>query len=343
MTRSLAVWLPDWPVAATGTVPDEPAIVLRSGRVVARSPAAAAAGVQLGHRRRLAQRACPDAVLLPDDPARDARAFDAVVRAVTELAPRVEVVEPGWLALATRGPSRYVGGDAVLAERIAAIAAEAVTWPCGVGVADGRSAAAIAARRSVGRSPLVVDPGGTPTFLDGLAVAWLRELGDVPPELVDLLAQLGIHTLGAFAALPAADVLARFGWAGRHAHRLAGGDDDRPLDTADPPPERCVERAFDDPVGQLAPLVFVAKQLADAMVAELAGEGRVCTRLVVVAETEHGERCERAWYRGEGLSAAAVVDRVRWQLDAWITSGAPTAGVVLLRLVPDEVRADDGD
>ena len=94
---------------------------------------------------------------------------------------------------------------------------------------------------------------------------------------------------------------------------------------------------------QLDPLVFVGKHLADELVAGLAAEGRVCTRLVVTAETEHGERSERAWYRAAGLSAPAMVERVRWQLDAWMTSGDVSAGVVLLRLTPDEVRGDDGD
>ena len=69
----------------------------------------------------------------------------------------------------------------------------------------------------------------------------------------------------------------------------------------------------------------------------------MCTRLVVTAETEHGERTERAWYRAAGMSAPAMVERVRWQLDAWMTSGELSAGVVLLRLAPDEVRGDDGD
>jgi protein ImuB len=79
-------------------------------------------------------------------------------------------------------------------------------------------------------------------------------------------------------------------------------------------------------------------------VAGLAAEGRVCTRLVVAAETEHGERSERSWYRDGGLSAAAMVERVRWQLDGWITrpDAGISAGIALIRLVPDEVRADDG-
>ena len=139
-------------------------------------------------------------------------------------------------------------------------------------------------------------------------------------------------------------MLARFGPPGRHAHRLARGDDDRPAGGAEPPPERRVQQTFDDPVVLLDPLVFVGKHLADELVAGLAAEGRVCTRLVVTAETDHGERSERAWYRAAGMSAPAMVERVRWQLDAWMASGELSGrGRPAAAWSPDEVRGDDGD
>jgi protein ImuB len=343
----VTVWCPDWPVVAAGVAAGVPAVVLHANRVVARSPAAAAEGVVIGQRRRQAQQLCPDVALLDHDPDRDARAFEPVVRAIGRFAPRLEVVEPGWLCLGARGPSRYFGGD----ERLAAQLVEAVRREAGaaversgigVGVADGRVAAAVAARRA-GRAPIVVPPDASPDFLAPLPVAWLHHVGEVDPELVGLFARMGLARLGDLAALPAGDVLARFGPPGRHAHRLAGGLDERPPGGAEPPPERHLEHAFDDPVVQLEPLVFVAKHLADELVATLVAEGRVCTRLGVTAETEHGERTERAWYRAAGLSAPAMVERVRWQLDAWMTSGDVSAGVVLLRLGPDEVRGDDGE
>jgi protein ImuB len=146
------------------------------------------------------------------------------------------------------------------------------------------------------------------------------------------------------AELPAVDVLARFGPIGVRAHRIARGIDEEPLRPTEPPPERWLERVFDDPVVQVEPVVFVAKQLVDELVATLSAGGTVCTRLVVVVETEHGERSERSWYRSAGLTAAAMVDRVRWQLDAWVGEvGAVTSGIVLLRLVPAAVRRADGE
>jgi protein ImuB len=349
MTRMVTAWCPDWPVTAAEVAPDVPAAVLHANRVVARSPAAAAEGVNIGQRRRTAQQRCPDLVLLDHDPDRDARAFEPVVRAVSRFAPRLEVVEPGWVCLAARGPSRYFGGDERLAEQLVASVTESREGPrdfvtkAQVGIADGRFTAAVAARLAT-RRPVVVALHGSADFLAPLPVAWLAEVGEIEAELVGLFARLGLARLGDLAAVAMSDVLARFGPPGRHAHRLASGSDDRPADAADPPPERGVEQCFDDPVIQLDPLVFVGKQLADELVAGLAAEGRVCTRLVVTAETEHGERCERAWYRAAGMSAPAMVERVRWQLDGWANQpGGLTGGVVLMRLAPDEVRGDDGD
>ena len=93
-------------------------------------------------------------------------------------------------------------------------------------------------------------------------------------------------------------------------------------------------------------MVFIARQLAEELCSALSADGKVCTRLIITAETELSERNERLWYRSTGLSAAAMVERARWQLDAWVNSAALTsgitAGVTLLRLEPVEVRGDDG-
>lgn len=349
--RLVAVWCAEWPTVAARLDPATPAAVLRANRVVACTPAARRSGVGHGMRRRAAQGCCPELVVLDHDGDRDARAFEPVVRAVADMAPRLEVVEPGWLSLAARGPSRYFGGDRAMAERMAGLVRSTVADTTGVdpvvgvGVADGRTAAAVAARQAVDdpTGALVVPPGDAAVFLASRPIGWLRELGEASAELVELFVRLGVRTLGGLAALDAGDVVARFGVDGRRAHRFAAGLDDRPPDAADPPAEWWCEHPFAEPVEQLETVVFVAKRLADELVARLAGEGRVCVRLLVVVETEHGERSERAWYRDAGLSSSAVVERVRWQLEGWAgRPGGLSGGVALLRLVPEEVRGDDG-
>ena len=251
-----------------------------------------------------------------------------------------------------RGRVRYFGGDEALGERLANLLPGA-----GIGIADGRFASGVAARLSIKQStkqstpipstPIVVTGGESPRFCAPLPIGWLQALGEAQPELIDLFARLGLRRLGDLAALPVGDVLGRFGNPGVHAHRLAAGVDERPPSTTDPAPERRLDQVLDDPLAQAGAVVFVAKQLADELAQSLAAQGRVCTRLVVLFETEHGERSERSWYRSAGLSAAAMVDRVRWQLDAWInlprgSDQEITGGIALVRLTPDEVVADVG-
>jgi protein ImuB len=342
------MWWPDWPVVAAGVDLQTPVAVVRANRVVARTPAAAHEGVRAGMRRREAQGACPALELVAHDPDRDRRAFDPVVQAVAELVPLVEVADPGRLAFATRGPSRYHGGDealAALAHRRALDALPGAPGP-GVGIADGRLAAGVAARRSVrAGTPLVVASGvaATAAYLAPLPVGVLVEVGEVPAELVDLLDRLGLRRLGDVAALTAPDLLARFGSLGAHVHAMACGLDDAPLGVAPPPPDLAVTAHFDEPVERLDTVVFLVRSLADQLVTALGERGLVCTRVVVEVETEHGERCQRAWARPTGLSAGAVLERVRWQLEGWAAGhDRLTGGVVLVRLVPDEVRADHG-
>jgi protein ImuB len=352
--RIVSIWFPDWPVTAAGFGADLAAAVMGANRVIARTTAAAADGVVIGQRRRQAQRRCPHLTLVDRDADRDAREFEPVVRAVAELSPRLDVVEPGWISLLARGPARYFGGDLALTERLSERLDEVFTQTgtpataIGIGVADGRFASSVAARLAARRSTaVIVEPGTSATFCADLPIGWLQTLGECEAELVELFGRLGLRRLGDLAALPVVDVLGRFGHPGVHAHRLASGADVRPTSTTDPAPERRLDHVLDDPAAQSSAVVFIAKQLADELAGTLAADGRVCTRLVVVLESEHGERSERSWYRSAGLSASAMVERVRWQLDAWVdlprgSEQELTGGVVLVRLVPDEVRADDG-
>jgi protein ImuB len=336
MSRTMVVWCPDWPVAAAGLIEGvsvhEPVAVLAANRVLVCSQAARAEGVRRGLRKREAQSRCPQLVVLDHDPTRDARAFEPVVATVEELAPGVEVVRPGACALAARGPSRYFGSEAAAAERIVEHVAQACDVEAQVGVADGVFAAGLAARTGH-----LVPAGETPAFLAGIDIAALDR-----PELVDLLRRLGVGTLGAFAALPATDVLGRFGLDAALAHRLAAGQDERPLAARRPPPDLDVGQVFDEPLDRVDVAAFAARHLAERLHERLAGHGLACTRLGIAAVTEHGAELYRTWRHDGLLSAAAIADRVRWQLDGWLVRSRAASerrpgGIVRLRLYPDGV------
>ncbi|HEY8473699.1 MAG TPA: DNA polymerase Y family protein [Natronosporangium sp.] len=346
--RTLLVWCPDWSVIAaeltTGVPARAPVAILHAGRVVACSPAARAEAVTWGLRKREAQSRCPELVVLEHDPARDARAFEPVVAAVEQVVAGVEVIRPGACALAVRGPARYFGSEERAAERIVEQIGQECAVEARVGIADGSFAAELAAR--AGR---IVPPGQTRAFLAGQDV---RKLGR--PELADLLRRLGIRTLGEFAALPAGDVLTRFGFDAALAHRLAAGLDERPLVVRRPPPELAVHEEYDEPIDRVDVAAFAARALAERLHERLAGHGLACTRLAIEAVTADGQELCRSWRHDGLLTAAAITDRVRWQLEGWLSGvrrGAPdrptapvrpTAGIRWLRLVPDGVIAQVG-
>ncbi|HEX5594510.1 MAG TPA: DNA polymerase Y family protein [Micromonosporaceae bacterium] len=347
--RTLFLWCPDWPVVAAeivdGVAAATPVAVLHANRVIACSESARAEGVRRGLRKREAQSRCPRLTIVDHDPGRDARAFEPVIAAVEEVASGAEMIRPGACALAARGPTRYFGGEEQAAERIVEQVAQDCAVESQAGIADGVFAAGLAAR--VGR---IVPPGGTPQFLAGQPVEALGR-----PRLTDLLRRLGVRTLGDFAALPAADVLARFGFDAALAHRLAAGRDHRPLAARRPPPDLEVTETYDEPLERVDVAAFAARSLAERLHDLLAGHGLACTRLGIEAVTADGQELHRVWRHDGLLTSAAIADRVRWQLDGWLSgthrragaggalpSARPTAGIIRLRLIPDGVLAQVG-
>jgi protein ImuB len=325
--------------------------------VRAASAEARAVGVTRGMRRREAEAQCPDAVCIDADDALEARTFEIVARAVETLTPRVVLDRPGLCAFMTRGPSRYFGGDRALALRVrdGVVAALGDTeHDIRVGIADGGFAARLAARQAVHDTPFVVDPGDSAAFCAPWPVAVLDD-----PELVSLLVRLGLPTLGDVAALPADAVLARFGVAGRCFHDLARGLDAGPPVLITPPPDLVEQMELDPPVARVDAAAFAAKGLAERLLFRLAERGLACTRVMIEAETEHGEQLARCWRHDQALTPGALAERVRWQLDGWLAGAAlvreadireqndedldsTTGGLTLLRLVPDEVVPADG-
>jgi hypothetical protein len=161
---------------------------------------------------------CPE-LLVEEETGRQGRALARVKEAVEAFSPAVEVVRPGVCAVATRGPSRYFGGERALSSLVTQAVAE-VTAEAGIGIADGLFAAVLAARAAVGNEPVLVAAGASAPFLAPWPVGVLDR-----PELAELLVRLGIPTLGRFAAVPGGHVLARFGTEGAVAHRVAKGVD----------------------------------------------------------------------------------------------------------------------
>lgn len=326
--------------------PRDPVAVLAANRVVACSASARALGVRRGMRKRQAQAACPEMTVISADENRDGRLFEPVVSAVAHVVPTLEVLRPGLLVVPGDRAVRYFGTEERMAEEVI----DAVS-ACGVesqaGVADELFTAVLAARGGTH-----VGSGGDREFLAGRPVADLAiepSLGDPSrTELVGLLRRLGISTIGAFAALSAADVATRFPADAVVAHRLANAQPGRVPSGRRDPVEVAVEQACEPPIDRVDAAAFLGRQLADTLHRGLVAAGVACTRLTIEARTERGQRHSRTWCCAQPLTPESTADRIRWQLEGWLTEGRrrgsgrvpedrPDSPIAFLRLEPVEL------
>ncbi|HUY29945.1 MAG TPA: DNA polymerase Y family protein [Acidimicrobiales bacterium] len=351
--RTLVVACPQWPLTASRPEPAGTAAVavVEDERVVAVSEAARAGGARSGLRRREAQARCPELEVRRRDRAGEVRAFEPVLEALEAFGAPVATRDAGWAAFATRGPARYFGGEQALVEAVGA-ALDALGIPGRwrrVGVGDGAFVATQAARHG-----LVVARGEGAAFLAPLGIELVER-----PALADVLRRLGVDTLGGFAALGEAEVLARFGTDGALAHRLARGLGDGALRPRTPRADLSVALELDPPAEGVEAVAFVARGLASELDARLDAAGLACTRLRVEVATTGGERLVRRWSGDGGVDPAVVAERLRWQLEAWsdarvqgadrerahrrgtpgrdVGEVAPWSGVERVALVPEEV------
>jgi protein ImuB len=344
--RTCSVWCTDWPVLALRrrdpsmrSVPI--AVCERAGsRELVRAASAEARmnGVTRGMRKREAEAHCPGITIAEADLAFEARTFEVVARAIETLTPRVVLERPGVCAFPTRGPARYFGGDHGLASRARDVVADVLGDDhehIRVAIADGVFAARLAARSASATEPHIVAAGSSPSFLAPIPVS---VLGD--DALADLLVRLGLRTLGDFAALSSEAVLSRFGVDGSRLHDLACGRDLGPAVLVEPPPDLVEIVELDPPAARVDTAAFAAKGLADQLLARLAERGLACTRVVIEAETEHGERLSRCWRHDGALTPGTLAERVRWQLDGWLTAHAIERETVLDTDVRDRQDLD---
>jgi protein ImuB len=341
------LWVPDWPVTAAvieglAEIAD-PVAVHDQRAVLVTSVAARRSGVRRGMRRRTAQQVCPEITLVAADPVRDARAFEPVAQAIEGAVAAIEVVRPGLVTFPARGAVRHAGSEERLAERLVSAVAEETGAESQVGFADGTLAATLAARAGV-----VVAPGweATMRFLAAQDVGVLAyattsaRAAAATAELVDVLRRLGLRTLGALAGLEAGDVSARFGPVGLAAHRLARGLDARPAAGRRPLEDVTASIVLDPPAERSDVAAFAARSLAEELSERMVRRGVVCRRIEVRARTEDGDELSRTWGLDGAPTAAELTDRVRWQLEGWLSGRSgrpPSAPLMGLALIAQEI------
>lgn len=323
--RAAALWFSDWPVQAarleSGDELAEPIAIAAQHRIKVCSHAARQLGIRRGMRVRNAQAVAPELTVIEDNPDRDGRMFASLAASFDEVAASVEVLRPGLVVVDVDAAGRFHGSeDKALEMLIDAASRRGIDTQAGA--ADEIATALIAARVSQ-----VVPPGGSAAFLAAqpLGVLVAEESLAADMDTVKALGQLGITTLGELAKLPPNAVTTRFGTKGMRIHRIASAAPDRRVAPELPVEDLAVAITPEDPIERVDAAAFAARALAASLHERLKDTGRNCLRLKVVAELHDGTRVERVWRTREPLTEVATADRVRWQLDGWLTNGGSGA------------------
>lgn len=207
------------------------------GVVAAASYEARRYGVRSAMASVQAARLCPGAVFLPGDHAHYATVSARVHDVLARFTPLVEPIALDEAFLDVTAPARRLARRRELGERLREAVRVELALPCSVGVASNKLLAKLASEAA---KPIAdvrgVRPGpGVVEVAAGEELAFLhphpvQALWGVGPATLERLARLGVVTVGDLAALPLGTVVRALGKAaGTHLHRLAHGDDDRPV------------------------------------------------------------------------------------------------------------------
>ncbi|PWF26688.1 hypothetical protein [Ancrocorticia populi] len=336
MKLSGSVWIPDWPVTAAEIAGDvdsaTPAAVYGKRGILSANSWARREGITEGMRQRSAHSLSPHALLLPADPERESLRFEPVLRALDRHIANVTVVSSGSVLFTAAGAIKAAGSAELLGEEIIGEINDVAGCEALVGFGYGTLATLLAARDNS-----VVSLAETDSFIGReplsslLVAAPSEDSREDLMECLNLLERLGLRRLGEVRQLGRTALTTRFGKIGQLIWALVDGDDVHVAHRQEATPEFSVTRTFEPPLETTEQTVFAAKILADELGEEIVSRSLAGGRLLITASLMNGNELERAWLL-DGGSVKDVVDRVRWQLGSWLSSGEDGSSIVRLSL-----------
>ena len=173
-----------------------------------------------------ARRLCPQAVFLSPDFARYEAESERIREVFSRFSPLVEPLSLDEAFLDMTGSEGLFGGPREMGAAVQNAVAEATGLSVSVGVAPCKFVAKVASDFRKPGGLTVVAPEEVRGFLAPLDVGRLWGVG---PRTREHLLALGFQTIGDLAAASETRLSSLLGETGRHLHRLALGDDPRPV------------------------------------------------------------------------------------------------------------------
>ncbi|MBI5771031.1 MAG: DNA polymerase Y family protein [Verrucomicrobia bacterium] len=294
----------------------------KKSTILAATPAARTAGVEIGMTAPQAVARCPALLIRSPSATAEAESRAALLALGFTLSPSIEDTAPGICTIDLRGLPRdkYAPATHTAISELARLG-----LPATAGIARTPLLALYAARATA--SVLFVD--AEKNFLAPLPLA----TADPSPGLAPVLADWGLRTLGDLTALPRDEIVRRFGAEGLALWQRATGGAPRPLRPVTPSPTFGAGLEFENEIETLEPLLFVLRRFLDRLTLELAAAQLVAAEIELAFRLEDDTRHTRRFRLPEPTADADILLRaLHTHLESLQTAAA--IRTVQLRLVP---------
>jgi protein ImuB len=344
--RYLVAFLPDFRLERCGWTPEERAVLVGESRnalrVLALSAGARRAGLRVGMTVAEARALVPGVEVESANARQEAEDLDELAQQLLSVSPFVAPLVPDAVAAelqaiggpgkgeqAAAGPGH---GETELLGKVRARLLE-LGHVCRLVVAEDLRGARMLA--TWGRADRIVPPGG----LVGAQAELPLEALEPEESLHLLLHELGLRTIGDFAALGASAV-SRLGPEGARLRAVAGGLLFRPDFAAREEVEPfALREQLPEPVDGAEALLFVAHRLLLDLLVSLEERGRGATRLELALELDNGLISRLSFRLGRPSRNAVLLSRLLRRRIEGLSVEAP---IVALRLSAIEHAAFDG-
>jgi DNA polymerase-4 len=239
----------------------------RRGVVASCSYEARAFGIRSAMPMAEALRRCPRAIVVRHRMDRYAEASRAFFAILGDYSPEVEGLSLDEAFLDVTASERLLGDGPTIGRAIKRRVVAELALVASVGVAPIKLAAKIASDIDKPDGLRVVPPDQLLGFLHPLPVTRLWGVGDTTREV---LAAIGLATIGDVARYPEAALIARLGaTTGHHLAALARGEDPRPVIAERAPVTVGHQETFDDDIDDKGELAVILLDQADRVAARL--------------------------------------------------------------------------
>lgn len=220
---------PEWrgrPVAITNG--------LRGTCIITCSYEARAFGIHTGMRLKQAQRLCQELIRCPAHPQRYAATSSAIMAALQDITPDIEVFSVDEAFLDITRCQRLLGPPARIARLIRHKVFESSGLLCSIGVSGDKTTAKFAAKLEKPDGLTIIRPWEAADRLRDVPVTALCGIAE---GIGGFLASYGVHTCGQIGRLPISVLARRYGNPGRRIWYMCRGCDPAGLQTDVPAPK----------------------------------------------------------------------------------------------------------